>query len=102
MASLRMEKNRLRFRLNISEIEQLYNKKELIIHNPIGGFGFLVSETRHIELRNNGFYSLFVTNQDIKELKDKSPSKDGLIFEQDNMQIHFELDIKKGLKRNII
>ncbi len=95
MASLRMEKNRLRFRLKANEMEQLNKDKQLTVHNPVGGLGFFVGEKRSMQLQEGGFYALFITMQDIKNLQDMRPSKEGLIFRQDGMDIHFELDIKK-------
>ncbi len=95
MASLRIELNRLRFRLNAIELEQLMEYKKLIVQNPIGGFGFFMGDEMRMELADDGQYRLFVTSANIADLQQKRPSKDGLVFRQDDMQIHFELDIKK-------
>ncbi len=95
MASLRIENQTLRFRLKQSELEKLEKEQQFILHNPIGGFEIFMAKEKSVKLKDNGIYTLFITHEDIQKLWDISPSKDGIIFTYNLMNIHFELDIKQ-------
>lgn len=99
MAFLRIEDQILRFRLQVDELKQLEKEKQIIIHNAMGGFSIFVSEDYGVKVEEGGIYTLFVAPQHIQKLWDISPSKEGVILEQNPMKIHFELDIKKPKKK---
>lgn len=97
MPSLRIQQDILRFRLNINELNLLQQNLQISIHQPFGAFEIIVGSERKLQYEGN-VLQLIISSADCQELLNMGPNKDGLIFTQDDTQIHFELDIKRPKK----
>ncbi|MFV0321309.1 MAG: hypothetical protein ACK5LE_02870 [Alphaproteobacteria bacterium] len=97
MPSLRIQQDILRFRLNINELNLLQQNLQISIHQPFGAFEIIVGSERKLQYEGN-VLQLIIPSADCQELLNMGPNKDGLIFTQDDTQIHFELDIKRPKK----
>lgn len=99
MPSLRIQQNILRFRLNINELNLLQQNLQIGVHQSFGTFDIIVGNERKLQYDNN-ILQLTIHADDCQELLNMGPNKDGIIFTQDEIQIHFELDIKRAKKKN--
>ncbi len=97
MVSLRIEKNRLRFRLSREDMQHLYLHKSITIHNPIGGLSVFVAEERYVELQEGGVYALFIPIEDIENLQQTAPSKEGLILNKERWISILSLILKNNV-----
>lgn len=95
MPSLRIQQNILRFRLNSNELNLLQQNLQLSVHQPFGAFELIVGDARKLQYDGN-ILQLIIPSADCQALINMGSSKDGLIFKQGDIQIHFELDIKRS------
>lgn len=97
MPSLRIQQDVLRFRLNINELNLLQQNLQIGVHQPFGAFDIIIGNEYKLQYAGD-ILQLIIRADDCRELMDMGPNKDGIIFTQDDTQIHFELDIKRPKK----
>ncbi|MFV0431316.1 MAG: hypothetical protein ACK5MJ_03965 [Alphaproteobacteria bacterium] len=95
MPSLRILEGKVRFRLSKEELQTLEQQHIISLSQPFGSFAIITSDRQEL-ITEGGVAKLLIRPQDITELMEMEPSREGISFNQDDMSIHLEVNIKKS------
>ncbi len=90
---LRFDKSKISFRLDQHDLKTLLDQGFIKENHMFFSYGIALTDTKKIEFSENQL-TLYVTKEDCNDLKEKSPSKDGICFKHDAYDIHLMLNIR--------
>lgn len=93
---LRFDENKISFRLDQHDLEQLLSRGSVITNHLFFEYGIALADTPKLEFHNNKLM-LYVTKENCSALKANKPSKDGINFQQDDFTIYLMLNIRSKL-----